>query len=84
MPDERDVILVCANGHKKTVSDSNYGEWKASHGLGTAMMCRRCNDKEILLPLSEIPRPFLEEILAKAAKLDVQEAILSETVQTPK
>jgi hypothetical protein len=70
MSDAKDVILYCGNGHKKTMSESNWASWKAEHGPGSVMMCRKCDDKGILLPMSDIPRPFLDDILNKAARLE--------------
>jgi hypothetical protein len=56
------------------MSESNWASWKAERGAGSVMMCRKCDDKEILLPMSEISRPFLDDILNKAASLETQEA----------
>ena len=73
--DEKNVTLYCENGHKKTVSESYWANWKASHGPGTVMMCRKCNDTVAMLPMSEIPQEsFRADILAKAAKIDAEEA----------
>jgi hypothetical protein len=42
-------------------------------GPATVMMCRRCEDKVILLLLPEIPTPFLKDILGKAAQIEAAE-----------
>jgi len=72
-PDEKDVILYCGNGHKKTLSEGYWLDWKARHGPGTVMMCGKCNDQEILHLVEQIHQPFLNEILARAAKIEAQE-----------
>lgn len=75
MPEDREVILYCGNGHKKVVPESYWRDWNAEHGAGSVMMCRRCDDKEMLLPVEQIPRPHFDWILAKAAQIEEQEAI---------
>ena len=72
MPVDKDVILYCDNGHKKVLPESYWLDLKAEHG--PMMMCRRCDDKESLLPVDQIPRQHLDQILAKADQVEAQEA----------
>ena len=74
MSEQKDVVLYCDNGHKKTVSESCWANWKASHGPGTVIMCRKCNDKVMMLSVSEISHSFRDSILTKAAEIEAQEA----------